>query len=364
MKNKLVLIFILFANICLANMASPLRRGTINANALMSKDVSILQEQIKVRVVKEFTAAEFDIVYSIKTDEEGGQIPLLFLAKDYKADFKVWVDDRQVEIQNIPSYINKIKDSKFAKFENSFEYTETGYSFVKIDWIDYSLYKLEDFKYFETYLKKGEHKIRVSYTANVWIYNAKWLKEYSFRYALSPASYWKSFGKLSITIINESGIDSITTNLGTPIEGKFGRISNWTFNHLPVDIFEINYHPVIGNLASILIAIDPFILMIICAVLFLICHLWLIIRCRKKNVEKRVSWVVVLGSVIFSLLILLSYIASYLLIEKLLGKHVSSRLGYYVLILGFYPLVVFIYLLVMILVDWLVKKQVVKKLQS
>ncbi len=364
MKIKLLLLFILFANICLANMASPHREGSINANALLSKDVSILQEEIKVRVLKEFTTAEFDIVYSIKTDAEGGQIPLLFLAKDYKAEFKVWVDDRQVEIQNIPSYIDISKDTKFTNFENSFEYSESGYKFVKIDWTDNRLYKLDDFKYFETYLTKGEHKIRVSYTANVWVYHAKWLKEYSFRYALSPASYWKSFGKLSITIINESGIDSITTNLGAPVEGKLGGISKWTFNHLPVDIFEINYHPFIGKLASILIAIDPFILMMICAVMFLTCHLWLIIRFRKKNVVKRVSWVVVLGSVISPLLILLSYIASYLLIEKLLGKHVSSRLGYYVLILGFYPFVTLLYLLVMILVDWIVKKQVVKKLQS
>jgi hypothetical protein len=113
MKNKLVLLFVLLANICFANMASPLRPGTIHANALTSKEVSILHEQIRVRVLNGFKTAEFDIVYQIKTDLEGGQIPLLFLAKDYKSDFKVWVDDQQVEIQDIPNYIIKTKVCQF-----------------------------------------------------------------------------------------------------------------------------------------------------------------------------------------------------------------------------------------------------------
>ncbi len=363
MKNKLVLIFILLANICLANMASPLRPGTIHANALTSKEVSILHEQIEVRLLNGFKTAGFNIQYQIKTDVEGGQIPLLFLAKDYKADFKVWVDDQQVEIQDIPNYIIKTKDSKFANFENSFEYNESDNKFVKINWAEnnYNLYKLDDLKYFETYLKKGEHKIRVSYIANVWVYNSEWLKEYSFRYALSPASYWKSFGGLSVTIINESGLDTVTTNLGIPKEGKFGSISNWKFNHLPVDIFEINYHPVIGKLATLLIAIDPFMLMIIFGFFLLAFHLWLIIRYRKNNLQNRFSWVVVLGSVISPFLILFSYIASYLLIEKLLGEQVSSRMGYYFLILGFYPIVALIYFLLMLLSDFLIKKWLLKR---
>jgi hypothetical protein len=345
-------------------MASPLRPGTIFANALTSRDISILQEQIKVQVLKGFKTAAFDIVYRIKTDVEGGQIPLLFLAKDYKGDFKVWVDDQQVKLQDIPNYIIKTNDSKFANFENSFEYSESDNKFVKINWTEnhYNLYKLDDLKYFETYLKKGEHKIRVSYTANVWVYNAEWLKEYSFRYALTPASYWKSFGGLSINIINESGVDSVTTNLGNPVEGKFGSISNWNFKQLPVDIFEINYHPVIGNLASSLIAIDPFILMIIFGLILFAIHLWLNMRYRKNNLQKRISWLVVIGSVISPVLILFSYIASYLLIEKLLGEHSSTRMGYYVLILGFYPVVVVIYLLLMILLDWLFKKHLIKRI--
>jgi hypothetical protein len=362
MKFKSLLALILLSHICFANMASPLRPGTINANAFTSKDVSILQEQIKVRVFKGFKTAEFEIVYRIKTDVEGGQIPLLFLANDYQGNFKVWVDDQQVEIQDIPNYIIKTKDSKFANFENSFEYNESGNNFAKINWTEnnYNLYKLDDLKYFEAYLKKGEHKIRVSYTANVWVYNAEWLKEYSFRYALTPASYWKSFGGLSVTIINESGLDSVTTNLGIPVEGKFGNISNWKFNHLPVDILEINYHPVISNLASMLIAIDPFTLMMISAVLFSFLHLWLSIRYRKNNLQKRVSWVVVLGSVISPFFILLSYIASYLIIENLLGEHCSTRMGYYILILGFYPIVALVYLLMMLIVDLLVKKRFLK----
>lgn len=343
-------------------MASPLRQGSIYANAFTSKEVSILQEQIDVRVFKGFKSAHFNILYRIKTDIEGGQIPLLFLAKDYQGEFKVWVDDQLVQIQEIPNYILKPRGSQFDKFENSLAYTESGNKYVKINWTEnsYNLYRLDDLKYFETYLKKGEHKIRVSYTANVWVYNAEWLKEYSFRYSLAPASYWKSFGGLSITIFNESGLDSVTTNLGIPIEGKFGNISNWKFNQLPVDIFEIKYHPTIGKLASTLIAIDPFVIMIICGIFLFTFHLWLSILYRKRNLHKRISWVVMLGSLLFPFLILSTYIASYLIIENLLGEHASTRMGYYYLILGFYPLLVLIYLLVMWMIDWQTKKYFLK----
>lgn len=362
MKCKLLFLFALLANCCLANMASPLRPGTINSNALASKDVSILEEQIGVRIFMGFKTAQFDIVYKIQTDKEGGQIPLLFLAKDYRGDFKVWVDDQLVSIQEIPNYIFKPKDSPFSNFDNSFDYRESNNNYIKINWTenDHNLYKLDDLKYFETYLKKGEHKIKVSYTANVWVYNAEWLKEYSFRYALVPAAYWKSFGGLSVTIINESGLDSVSTNLGTPTEGKFGIISHWKFNKLPVDIFEINYHPVISNLASTLIIVDPFGLMIICGVLLFILHLRLCISYRKKNMQKRISWVVILGSVLFPFITLCSYIASYLIIEKLLGEHSTSRMGYYLLILVFYPWLMLIYSLAMLLVDWFIKKRLLK----
>jgi hypothetical protein len=362
MKIKLVFFFVLLVNMCFANMASPLVVGTINANALSSKDVSILQEHIDVRIFKGFKTAQFDIEYQINTDVEGGQIPLLFLAKDYKGDFKVWVDDQLVNIKEIPNYIIKPKDSPFANFDNSFDYTESGYNYIKINWTEngHNLYKLDDLKYFETSLKKGNHKIRVSYTANVWVYNAEWVKEYSFRYALAPAAYWKSFGGLTITIINESGLDSVTTNLGNPIEGKFATISNWKFKKLPVDVFEINYQPVIGKLASFLIIIDPFWLMIFFGLLLALFHIWLIYRYRKSNLPKRISWVVIAGGILFPVLILCTYIASYVAIQSLLGEDASTRMGYYFLILGFYPILLVIYLFGMMLVDWLVKKQFLK----
>jgi hypothetical protein len=210
-------------------------------------------------------------------------------------------------------------------------------------------------KYFETSLSKGEHTIKVSYTANAWVYNAAWIKEYSFRYALAPAAYWKSFGGLSVTIIDESMLDSVTTNLGKPIEGKMESISNWRFNKLPVDIFEINYQPVIGKFASILITIDPFGLMIGFGILLFSFHLWLCIWFRKRNPNKKISWVVIAGGILFPLLTLCTYIGTYMIIQSLLGENASTRMGYYFLIFVFYPLITLIYILLMLLADRLIK---------
>jgi hypothetical protein len=65
-------------------MASPIVEGSKNASAFSSKDVTILHENIMVHISQDFKTAKYTIEYTIKSDVVGGQIPLLFLAKEYK----------------------------------------------------------------------------------------------------------------------------------------------------------------------------------------------------------------------------------------------------------------------------------------
>ncbi|TXT28357.1 MAG: Uncharacterized protein FD136_2011 [Chitinophagaceae bacterium] len=361
-RGALFILLTIVSNICLANMASPMKEGSKNASSFSSSDISILHENILVNIDSNFKNAKYTVEYTIKTDVEGGQIPLLFLAKDIESDFTVWVDNKLVLIKDIPNYLIKPKEDLFNNFSQSFNELIDSIRFIKIRWKDNesSLYNLSDLKYFETYLQKGEHKIRVEYTAKAWVYHASWTKEYSFRYSLAPAKYWKSFGSLSITVIQNDQSYKISTNLGNPLEGKMGANNSWKFNSIPNDLFEINYIPTIGTFTKILIAIDPIGIMIICGILLFCVHIKLIIKSYKNKVVIPVKWLVIIGSFIVPYLMLHSYYITYNSIDYLIGSEASKRHGYTILMIFWYPIMVLINIIITLSIIILYKKKIIK----
>jgi len=198
-------------------MSSPIQEGTLSSSAFSSKDINILSEKINIKIDKQFKTVKFIIEYTIQSDIIGRQIPLLFYAQDYKDSFFVWVDNQRVAIQNIPYKYTHFHNSPFSGFSgvkhgnvNNNESDE-----VSIHWNKNSsyVYKINDLKYFETDILKGTHKVRVEYTANVWTDISGWIKKYSFRYSLTPAKFWKSFGTLTINIQQEGEVRELSTNL-------------------------------------------------------------------------------------------------------------------------------------------------------
>ena len=105
---------------CNANMTSTVVEGTKYKTGFLSKDVSISHENIVVHISQDFKAAQYSIDYTIKSDIAGGQIPLLFLAKDHKGNFSVYVDGKLVKRQDITSYIIKQEYTLVKGFCNSF----------------------------------------------------------------------------------------------------------------------------------------------------------------------------------------------------------------------------------------------------
>lgn len=344
-------------------MASPIVEGSKNASVFSSKDITILHENILVYLSKDFKTAQYIIEYTIKSDVEGAQIPLLFLAKDYKDNFAVWLDGKLVNIQDIPKYITASKNTKFEGFVNSFNEKIDENYYVSIDWQanNSDIYSLDDLKYFETNLSKGEHKIKVGYTAKVWIDKSnEWVNEYSFRYSLAPAKYWKSFGSLNITVFQDGNIKPLTTNLGNPTEGKFNTISNWKFNKLPSDNFNIIYNPKTSPTAKTLIAIDPFGIAFLAGIILMLLHFCIIFWFRKKNVTKKYTWIVILGSLLIPILILFSFMESYVFIDYLIGDDATKRHGYYFLAIIWYPILVPIYMTIMWVIDIITRKKLTK----
>lgn len=363
MKIKTILFFTFLVQFCFANMASPIVEGSKNASVLSSKNVTILRENIIVHISKDFKTAKYTIEYTIKSDVEGAQIPLLFLAQEYRDNFTVWLDGNKINTQNIPNNIIHATTSQFKDFTNSFPESIDGNSYIPISWQPNNaiLYNLDDLKYFETNLLKGEHKIKVEYNANVWVNNSNWVKEYSFRYSLSPAKYWKSFGSLHITVFQDGEVKSIFTNLGNPLEGKFEKVATWKFNSLPSDNFNIIYKPEITGTAKLLLAIEPFGLMLLFGLFLLLIHTYFDYWFRQKDAVKKFSWVVILGSFIVPYLMLHSYFLAHDIIDISIGSNASKHHGYYFLILFWYPVLVAVYLCIMWIIDLIIKRKFIKK---
>lgn len=369
MGQKLIfcLVLLFVTKLCFANMASPIREGTKSATALSSKDIDILKEKLTVTINKEFSTADYFAEYFINSDFDGKQIPLLFFAKNYKDDFKIWVDDVEINVQIIPQDYLGYSDSTFNGFSNYFEPSSdiNDRKIVKIHFERNSAreYVLSDLKYFEIDLEKGEHIIRVKYTATVWKDRSDWVNKYSFPYSLSPASHWRSFGGLEVVINSNEFDKSYTTNLGQPLSGDFKSSTIWEFNKLPeFEVFKINYTPEISSFTKSMIFIEPFGLACIAGIILMIFHFVFVRAYRISNPEKKFSWVMLAGSIVIPFIIILSFIFSYELIDSLIGTDAGKYHGYTFLSFAFYPVILIIYFILMLITDSIIKKNQLKKI--
>ncbi|MFA5011824.1 MAG: hypothetical protein WC644_07680 [Ignavibacteria bacterium] len=356
MRKIFLIILLAFSSLTFANMASPYREGTKVASAFTSNDIDILKERIYVTLNKESSTADYFVEYVIKSDKDGSQIPLLFFAQDYKGNYKVWVDGREVIVQKIPDHYTS---GAFDNFSKSFYSNNKNNPEVAVQWKENSnnIYPLKDLIYFEVDLLQGEHIIRVEYTANIWENRSNWIKEYGYRYSLSPAKYWKSFGKLEVSVnANELGED-IKTNLGQPSLGKLDSVAVWKFEKLPADLFEITFTPKVSSFANLLLKLEPFGLSLIIGSLLLIIHLLLMWRYRKINPSKRFSWVMLVGNLVVPAIALIFFVYAFGLIDDVIGSHASRYHGYNFLVLLLYPVVMPAYFIIMWILDWVMKRK-------
>ena len=170
LKTELTFLLLLLGQLARANMASPIREGTMASSAFASKDLDVLSELINIKIDKDYMTAKFTVEYTIESKVTGGQIPLLFYAQDYKDSFLVWLDNQSVTIRNIPEEYTHPEDSPFSGFSGLRD--DGNGDEVTIYWSKNSGFtcKLSDLKYFETDIEKGLHMVRVGYTANVWTF--------------------------------------------------------------------------------------------------------------------------------------------------------------------------------------------------
>jgi hypothetical protein len=330
----------------IANMAEPVTPGTLGSRPFTSQYVDVIKEDLTITINPNFQYADFEVRYFIHSDRQGTQIPLLFYASEYLEGFSVNIDGRIQEVSPIPEEYQQQEDTFFEGFSYFFEVDPNTYAQgveIKEGPSRGFLVNLEDMLFFTADLEEGIHVITVTYRAIPWTDGWDWVNAYSFRYALSPAKYWRSFGALTIRVDASAFAAPLETNLESDPEGDLNTVAVWDFNALPTEILHITYQPKISNLASSLIAIGPQNLAIFLGILLLLIHLFLIRNYRIKHPAKRISPVVVIGSLLIPLIVLVSWTGFYPLIDSLIGPHASGNHGYTFIVWGLYPFILPLY---------------------
>ncbi len=365
-KKIFFILFLLLQNATFANMASPMVEGTLGTFPFINQFVDVTREDLHIKIDSNFKYANIHVKYYINTLKDSVQIPFLFYDSEYLNDFTVTIDGKKVEIKKIPNQFKTVKDTKFKDFAQFFE-KNNDYNNKETAKIEMPAYRdfyitLDNMLYFETDISKGEHLIEVTYRARRWIDKSGWVKKYSFRYALSPAKYWKSFGTLNVKIDATEFKEEITTNLGKPHKEDINNIAQWKSNELPVDVIHITYEPEISGTAKFFSRLGPIILTGITGIILILLHWIMIFRYRKKHPEKKYSTPVIAGSILIPLLIIIIWGLYYFLIDALIGEHAGNASGGVAMVIltlfYIYPFFTPVYWLV----NWLIDKYFKKKL--
>lgn len=314
----------------LANMATPWREGTNSARPFTNQWVDIVKEELTIKPERHFRNAQYDIRYHISVKKGGVRIPLLFIALDQSSDFRIEVDGKEVMLQGVPREYTPDHPG-FRDFRYFFE--EGPGSDADVVLYDSPnggrVYSLNMLKYFTADLSKGSHEIHVSYKACHWQdLSDGWVKSYEFRYALSPARYWKSFGELLLTIDASECLHPLELQLDRHTTIRPGSILQRTVHGVPSEILYLGYQPKITGFPATLLSIGPLGIALIVGIPLAILHfLLLAIRSRRKP-EANNGWIVSIGSFLVPIIFFWTWICAYDWIDTALGEHAARSHGY------------------------------------
>ncbi|MCX7743350.1 MAG: hypothetical protein N2167_02170 [Flavobacteriales bacterium] len=344
-----------------ANMANPIITGQYGTSAFISRYVEIVMEDIHISVSNDIQNAFVKINYLIDCKKSGKQVPMLFLAYNFRSNFTIKVDEKPIELLDVPESFYIPDTNNFYGFYYLYKPEElTGEPKAIVKWSDYEDYEimnLHDMKYFELSLDSGMHKIEVTYWTSASIDRNDWINEYIFKYSLSPAKYWSKVGIISVTLTIANDKTHVITNLGEPAEGTLPYQAKWVFSGVPQDYINIEIHPKPNFWANILIKISPFYLSLILGLIFSSIHYIAFIKYRKEYLNKKFNTVMIGGSFLIPFITIIAYMAFFPLIDYVIGIHASKYHGYTFLSMFFYFIITPVYLLIAWIVDRLTKKK-------
>ena len=314
----------------MANMANPIIEGTFGHRPFVSEHARVLHENLNIQINEDFTKALFTVEYQIESDTVGTQIPFLFYASEYLEDFQVTLDGEALEVLPVPESLMPAKGNEFDSFADLFEYGDYC-DCGRVDLMESSsrgfTVTTNNMLFFRATLTPGPHTIRATYTATRWTDREGWVNEHSFRYALSPAQYWRSFGTLQLTVSAPDFSGPLTSNLGDPHQGSFDSVAQWQFDSLPIEVLEIINNPKISTTAQMAIWVGPGGLSLVVTLLFLLLLIFSMVKHRSRFPQLRFSPIPLLGTILITGVWVSAGIASYDMISYLIGEE-AGMTGY------------------------------------
>jgi hypothetical protein len=96
--------------------------------------------------------------------------------------------------------------------------------------------------------------------------------------------------------------------------------------------------------------------------LFLIAfHFYINYKFRVKNSVKKISWIAILGGLIVPYAMMFVYLESNQILEKWYGEKANLEHGYYIFRLYYLPFLMVGYLILMLAIDDIMKRKLIKK---
>jgi hypothetical protein len=348
------------ASAAIANMASPIQRGSGNGFPFVSQHIQLQFERLLFRPDSGFNVCHIEATYAIFADTEGLKVPMLVLARDVDNGVFIDVDGMPVDLQPVPSAYFYQDHSPLTRFEDN---TGQEMEVFELEWQDglRSVYHREDLQYFEVDLSAGVHVVKISYDASAWHDRRGWISKLFFPFALSPAKDWPTFGPLDIAIDASAVQWAVKTNLGPPQKGNPKTLSEWHFETIPPmpTLYIENDIPesmAVSSTANWMMDFGMEGFLWSSGGLFALFHLLGMWAWRKRNRDKRFSWVWMLGSILVPFCAMIVYCLSYDWINSAIGPAASKFEGYYFLIFLFYVPAALVYGLLMAGIGYLLKR--------
>jgi len=250
-SNKFFFILLLLSFSCgLKSATERFTSGSSQSTALESKDVHILKEVVRIIPDADGISAKFQIEYTIHTDFEGKQIPLLFILSEYKDtrygnqdSVQVWIDGNAMHVRDIHDDPDKLVGTYFEDFQGSISNESCmarmwSPDSVKEGHFSYESksFSFKNYLYVKGNLHKGEHIVSVQFRSWLSMLHRPW-KERWLAYSLSPAQCRKSEAMLRVIVDNSKYKHPIHVSFGSPTEGKLDSIATWDFKHYPTQDF-------------------------------------------------------------------------------------------------------------------------------
>lgn len=341
------------------NSAQTYFDGTRGAAPFLGKHVDILHEHILIVPDSAFRSARFRVEYTVRSDRTGPAIPMVFFALEYAEGFRVLFDGVLLSTYPVPRH-TVLSDKRLADIADNFyvrRYTFPPDLSDTVPKVSIGGSDLKDLLFFRADFTPGEHRIVFEYVATPFIDIATPTRTYELRYALSPASTWRSFGTLDIVLdLSSAGIGDVETNLGAPGISTPDRWS-WHFDRMPVEEISIERRHPLNAMARTLIAITPEGLALIALVL---CGWWhtQAIRSFRKRVPEGFSWVLLFGGLMVPALAILVDIYAHPLIKAAIGAAEHTMYGSYSgMAILLYPVLMPVYFGLMALWDLWCRKR-------